>query len=86
MANYFDYFNQLVTWPIILIILIKLYCHLIKCNYVEMDQSSAIKWSIIEKAKFGLHSLNADKKKLSYSSTAWYYVLPPQEDRWSRAM
>ena len=34
----------------------------------------------MEKAKFGLHSLNAERKKLSYSSTAWFCVLPPQED------
>ena len=25
-----------------------------------MDQLSAIKWTIMEKAKFGLHSLNAE--------------------------
>ena len=28
-----------------------------------MDQLSLIKWTIMEKAKFGLHSLNAEKKK-----------------------
>ena len=28
-----------------------------------MDQLSAIEWTIMEKAKFGLHSLNAEKKK-----------------------
>ena len=28
-----------------------------------MDQLSVIKWTIMEKAKFGLHSLNAEKKK-----------------------
>ena len=28
-----------------------------------MDQLSAIKWTIMEKAQFGLHSLNAEKKK-----------------------
>ena len=27
-----------------------------------MDQLSVIKWTIMEKAKFGLHSLNAEKK------------------------
>ena len=45
-----------------------------------MDQLSVIKWTIMEKAKFGLHSLNAEKKILSNSSTAWYCVFPPQED------
>ena len=30
---------------------------------METDQLSAIKWSIMEKAKFGLHSLNAERKK-----------------------
>ena len=34
----------------------------------------------MEKAKFGLHSLNAERKMLSYGSTAWYCVLPLQED------
>ena len=28
-----------------------------------MDQLSVIKWTIMEKGKFGLHSLNAEKKK-----------------------
>ena len=28
-----------------------------------MDQLSVIKWTIMEKAKFGLHSLNAEKQK-----------------------
>ena len=51
------------------------------CNFVEMDQLSAIKWTIMKKAKFGLQSLNAEEReKPSYSSTAWYCVLPPQED------
>ena len=27
-----------------------------------MDQLSTIKWKIMEKAEFGLHSLNAEKK------------------------
>ena len=27
-----------------------------------MDLLSAIKWTIMEKAKFGLHSLNAERK------------------------
>ena len=27
-----------------------------------MDQFSVIKWTIMEKAKFGQHSLNAEKK------------------------
>ena len=45
-----------------------------------MDHLSVIKWTIMEKAEFGLHSLNAERKMLSYSSTAWYCVLPPQED------
>ena len=46
-----------------------------------MDQLSAIKWTTMEKPKFGMHSLNTEEReKLSYSSTAWYCVLPPQED------
>ena len=28
-----------------------------------MDQLSAIKWKVMEKAKFGLHSWNAERKK-----------------------
>ena len=28
-----------------------------------MDQLSVIKWTIMEKTKFGLHSLNAEKNK-----------------------
>ena len=30
---------------------------------METDQLSAITWTIMENAKFGLHSLNAEKKK-----------------------
>ena len=36
---------------------------LINCNLVEMDQLSVIKWTIMGKAKFGLHSLNDDEEK-----------------------
>ena len=42
----------------------------IKCYYVEMDQLSAIKWTIMEKAKFGLHSLNAETKQNFFPRTA----------------
>ena len=31
-----------------------------------MDRLSAIKWSIMEKDKFGLHSLNAEPKKIAF--------------------
>ena len=48
-----------------------------------MNQLSVIKWTIAEKVKFGLHSLNAEtnKKLLSQNSTAWWkWILQQQED------
>jgi len=58
----------------------------IECYSVEMNLLSAIKWTLMDKAKFGLHSLNAEKKMLSQNSTAWYCMFPQQVDRWSRDM
>ena len=55
-----DYFNKIETWPIILIILIKWQLPFLL---------SAIKWTRMEKAKFGLHSLNAEKT--SVPTAAW---------------